>query len=438
VITETIPAATLLAGVSTLPSAGLLVSSNLAAGTATVTVVAGGQTIVTFIDAAIPIDPTNGFVQICKVAGAGVAAGTNFAFNVAGTPVTVPAGPAPGGSCGTPVTVPAGTATITETILAATLLAGVSTLPSAGLLVSSDLAAGTATVTVLAGGQTIVTFIDAAIPATTGFVQVCKVAGLGVAVGTNFTFTVAGTPVTVPAGAAPGGSCSAPVTVPTGAAVITETVPAGTALTGVSTLPSAGLLISSNLGAGSASVTVTVGGQTIVTFINQTVLTPPSVSKSFGSRSVLGGGTSRLTITLSNPNSTAITGVSFTDTYPGGLVNSAAPSPATTCGGTATALPGGGSLVLAGGTIPALGSCMVTVNVTSAGIGNIVNTIPAGGITTANAGTNAAAASATLIVVKTNVPTLSAWAMLVLAGLIAFSGIRVLRKRLEDTHSLRG
>ena len=46
----------MLTGVSTLPSAGLLVSSNLAAGTATVTVNAGGQTIVTFIDAAVPPD----------------------------------------------------------------------------------------------------------------------------------------------------------------------------------------------------------------------------------------------------------------------------------------------------------------------------------------------------------------------------------------------
>ncbi len=80
--------------------------SNLAAGTATVTVLAGGQTIVTFIDAAIPGAPT-GFVQVCKVAGVGVAAGANFSFNVAGTPVTVPAGPPPGGTCGAPITVPA-------------------------------------------------------------------------------------------------------------------------------------------------------------------------------------------------------------------------------------------------------------------------------------------------------------------------------------------
>ena len=39
-----------------------------------------------------------------------------------------------------------------------------------------------------------------------------------------------------------------------------------------------------------------------------------------------------LTITLTNPNATAITGAAFTDTYPAGLVNAAAASGATTCG----------------------------------------------------------------------------------------------------------
>ncbi len=278
IVTETIPAGVVLTGVATLPSAALLVSSNLPAGTATVMVNAGGQTIVTFIDAAIPNVPTNGFVQVCKVAGAGVPVGTSFTFNVAGTPVTVVAGPAPGGTCATPVTVPAGTAVITETIPAGTLVAGVSTLPSAALLVSSNLAAGTATVTVLASGQTIVTFIDAAVPVvpTTGFVQVCKVAGAGVAVGTNFTFNVAGTPITVAAGAAPGGTCATPITVPAGNAVITETIPAGTLVSGIATLPSAALLVSSNLAAGTATVMVNAGGQTIVTFIDAAVPVIPN------------------------------------------------------------------------------------------------------------------------------------------------------------------
>jgi hypothetical protein len=268
-IAETIPPGTLLAGVSTLPGAGLLVSSNLATGTATVTVLAGGQTIVTFIDVGIPVVPTNGFLQVCKVAGFGVVVGTNFSFNVAGTPVIIAAGPAPGGTCSAPVTVAAGPATVTETIPAGTVLTGVSTLPSAGLLISSNLATGTANVTVVAGGQTIVTFVDAAIPApNTGYVQVCKVAGAGIPVGTNFVFSVGGTVVAVPAGPAPGGACGPILTVPAGPVVISETAPPRIVVTGVSTLPSAGLLVSSDLPARTATVTVAAGGQTVVTFIN--------------------------------------------------------------------------------------------------------------------------------------------------------------------------
>jgi hypothetical protein len=270
VITETIPGGTLLTGVSTLPNAGLLVSSNLATGTATVRILTNAQTIVTFIDAATPTTG-NGFLQVCKVASGGVTVGANFTFNVAGTPgVVIPAGAAPGGTCSTPVQVPAGSALVTETLPAGNVLAGVSTLPNAGLLVSSNLAAGTATVTVDPGGQTIVTFIDAATPTTgNGFLQVCKVAGSGITVGTNFSFNVAGTPgVIISAGVAPGGTCSTPVQVPAGPAIVTETLPAGIVLTGVSTLPNAGLLVSTNLASGTATVTVLANAQTTVTFID--------------------------------------------------------------------------------------------------------------------------------------------------------------------------
>jgi Ice-binding-like len=272
-IAETLRSGTVLTAISTLPN-GLLVASNLAAGTATVTVQNGGQTIVTFVDT-IPAGPTTGFLQICKVAGAGIAVGTNFLFSVAGTPVTVAAGPAPGGSCSGALVEAAGPVIILETLPPGTTLASVTSLPD-GSLVNSNLAAGSATVTVNGGGQTIATFLDTIIPVLpgTGFLQICKVAGAGIAVGTPFAFSVAGNPVTVLAGPAPGGSCSAPLVMPVGAAFIAETASPNTVMTAVTTLP-AGLLVSNNLSAGTATVTVNAGAQTIATFVNTVVSAIP-------------------------------------------------------------------------------------------------------------------------------------------------------------------
>src|SRR6185295_3706196 len=82
-----------------------------------------------------------------------------------------------------------------------------------------------------------------------GTLQVCKVAGSGVTLGTSFSFSIAGNPITVLAGAGPLGTCSTALVVPAVPTLITETIPPGTNLASVSTLPGAGLLLSSNLAA---------------------------------------------------------------------------------------------------------------------------------------------------------------------------------------------
>jgi hypothetical protein len=128
-----------------------------------------------------------------------------------------------------------------------------------------------------------------------------------------------------------------------------------------------------------------------------TVLARPTVAKSFGTNPIVTGASSVLTITLSNSNTVSITGVAFTDTYPAGLTNSTTAS--TTCtGGTASATIGGATVSLAGGTIPASGSCAVTVSVTSSTAGSYANSIAIGAVTSTNAGSNTVAASATLTV----------------------------------------
>lgn len=128
-----------------------------------------------------------------------------------------------------------------------------------------------------------------------------------------------------------------------------------------------------------------------------TVLAHLTVTKSFGTNPIVTGAPSVLTITLSNSNAVSITGVAFTDTYPAGLTNSTTAS--TTCtGGTASATIGGGTVSLAGGTIPASGSCTVTVSVTSSTAGSYTNTLAIGAVTSTNAGSNTVATSATLTV----------------------------------------
>ena len=253
--------------------------------------------------------PATGFVQVCKVAGPGVGVGTEFTFNVAGTPVTVQAGAAPGGSCSIPVTAPTGAAVITETLPSGIALTGVSTLPSAGLLIGSNLAAGTATVTVTVGGQTIVTFTNAAgsVPGN-GFVQVCKVAGSGVSLGTLFEFSVAGAPLSVAAGPPPGGTCSAPLAEPAGTVRITETLPPGVALTAVSTAPPAAP-VSSNLDAGTATVTVTTGATTIVTLTDAVIVVQGAFWIRYASN--LTNGDSVINITNTGVNGASLNGPGF-------------------------------------------------------------------------------------------------------------------------------
>ena len=115
------------------------------------------------------------------------------------------------GSCGAPLQLPTGQVLITETVPIGFQLTSVSASP-ADTLLRIDLQAGQATVTIEQGGQTVVTFQNAGTPLPpTGFLQICKVAGAGIVTGTNFIFSVAGTPVTVPAGPPPNGFCSAPL-----------------------------------------------------------------------------------------------------------------------------------------------------------------------------------------------------------------------------------
>jgi uncharacterized repeat protein (TIGR01451 family) len=124
----------------------------------------------------------------------------------------------------------------------------------------------------------------------------------------------------------------------------------------------------------------------------------PVVTKSFSPSTVGPNTNSTLTLTLSNSFAQPLRGAAITDTYPSGtFVNAPVPGAGTTCGGTVTAAAGDSSVSLTGGTIPANGSCTITVSVRAAAAGTYVNAVPAGSLTTLLA-TSSAAASATLTV----------------------------------------
>ena len=129
------------------------------------------------------------------------------------------------------------------------------------------------------------------------------------------------------------------------------------------------------------------------------VLAPPTVSKAFSPSTIGKGQTSTLTITLSNSNAAAISGAAFTDTYPTDLVTAGTPNAATSCDSGSVSSTAG-SVSLSGATIPANGSCTVSIDVTSDVINltGYTNTLAIGAVTTSNAGSSTVSASDTLIV----------------------------------------
>ena len=154
------------------------------------------------------------------------------------------------------------------------------------------------------------------------------------------------------------------------------------------------------------ALTTTGGANTAPATSTLTVndTSPVTVAKSFNPGSIPVGGVSQLTIVLTNPNSVAaaLNTPGLTDTYPVGVTNSATPNATTTCTGSTVAATAttGTNVVLNGGSIPANGSCTITVNVTSVTAGPAVtNTIAAGAVLTTNiAFRNTNAATDTLAV----------------------------------------
>jgi hypothetical protein len=204
-----------------------------------------------------------GTLSVCKGAGGGVPRGTVFDFEVAGSTYSVPAGDLFGSLSCQSVTVPAGDVTVTELPKAGYRLVLISSPTNS--IVSTDYAAQTAVVRVPAGSEGTVLFIN---NSTSGLLNLCKIAGPGVALGTEFEFTVSGVEGTINVAAGPANSPQScqPLILAAGDVTVTELPKTGYELIGISTL--SGTVVSSDLATRTAVVRVSGGAMSSILFTN--------------------------------------------------------------------------------------------------------------------------------------------------------------------------
>lgn len=134
---------------------------------------------------------------------------------------------------------------------------------------------------------------------------------------------------------------------------------------------------------------------------------PASITSAFTPALIGVGSTTptALSYTLTNPNaSTALSGVSFTDTLPAGLAIDNPNGESGACGsaGVITANPGSQTISLSGGSIKAAGTCTFSVSVTAAQAGTVQDTP---GAVTSSGGTGSPGAAVSLTVLPP--PTLT-------------------------------
>jgi hypothetical protein len=141
---------------------------------------------------------------------------------------------------------------------------------------------------------------------------------------------------------------------------------------------------------------------------------PLTMSKSFNPSTVPVGvpATTTMTVTITNPNASSVSGISFSDTYPAGLVPDQVGN--YTCSAGNAVFTGSG-WSLSNVTLGAGASCSVPILMHATMAGQITNTtsqvtgtgVPSGGPASA------------ILNASLNIPTLSAWMLIALAITIA-------------------
>lgn len=149
-------------------------------------------------------------------------------------------------------------------------------------------------------------------------------------------------------------------------------------------------ITSSTAGAATNNIAIgalqtSAGNNAVAASATINIYAPPTVTKSFVPASIAVGGTSTMTITVTNPsgNPGNLTGVSISDSYTGTLLNNAAGS--VVCSGAGSAaltggVNGGATVGFSAGTIVPAGTCTITQSVTAtAAVSNSTSTPAATG-----------------------------------------------------------
>lgn len=154
---------------------------------------------------------------------------------------------------------------------------------------------------------------------------------------------------------------------------------------------------------------------------------PPTVNVSIDPASAYTNAPVIATFTLINPNPVALTGTTMALTLPADVIVANPNGLSTSCGGV-SAVPGTAAVSLSGGTIPASGSCAISVRLTSPVSGTYTLGVPSGSLVTANSDPlgNAAEAAVTFVDPIAAVPTLSGWALLLFGVVLAQLAMRSL------------
>jgi uncharacterized repeat protein (TIGR01451 family) len=125
--------------------------------------------------------------------------------------------------------------------------------------------------------------------------------------------------------------------------------------------------------------------------------TPPTVQKTFFVDAFALNSTTVIDFTLQNPGAGTLTGISFTDPLPAGLVVASPNGLSNGCGGSVTANPNASSIVVSGVSLNAGDSCDIFVSLLGTTSGTKTNTT---GIVTSDQATGATSNTVTVIVVQ--------------------------------------